>query len=296
MPLSIFKRAILSLRYRGLLNWMPDKAYLKLMFRVRTGKKLNLKNPTTFNEKLQWIKLYDRNPEYCNMVDKHEVKKYVAEIIGRQYIIPTLGVWNKFDDIDFDLLPNQFVLKCTHDSGGLVICRDKSKLDLEAACAKIKKSLATNYYLHGREWPYKSLNPRIIAEKYMVDDSGTELRDYKVMCFNGKPRLIQYHMGRYKYHTQDFYDTEWNKLEISQGCPLSEEELDKPIFLEEMLELSEKLSVGIPHVRIDWYYVQGQLYFGEITFFDASGFDEFEPEKWNKIIGGWCTLPQKIKR
>ena len=280
----------IKLWQRGLLNWLPDKSFLKLMYHIRTDKKLNLKQPKTYNEKLQWLKLYDRKTEYTNMVDKYEVKKYVADIIGEEHIISTLGIWDKFDDIKFDSLPEQFVLKCTHDSGGLVICRDKQKLDLDLTREKIEKSLRTNYYKHGREWPYKNVKPRIIAEKYMVDESGTELKDYKVMCFNGEPKLIQIHKGRFVDHTQDFYDINWNFINVSQGCKNSTELMPKPAFLDEMLSLSKELSAGIPHVRVDWYYVNGQLYFGELTFFDASGFDDFEPDEYNEILGSWITL------
>lgn len=277
----------------GVHNRLSDEVYLKRMYKAIIGKDLDLENPKTYNEKLQWLKLYDRKPVYTTMVDKYEVKPYVADRIGESYVIPTLGIWDSFDEIDFDTLPEQFVLKCTHDSGGLVICQDKSKLDIRAARKSIEKSLKNNYYLHGREWPYKDVKPRILAEKYMVDDSGTELRDYKVVCFGGEPKLIQYHQGRYHKHTQDIYDTAWNKLDVIQGTPSSEKELAQPMFLDEMLELSHKLSAGIPQVRVDWYFVQGQLYFGELTFFDASGFGEFEPEEWNEIIGSWITLPEK---
>ena len=274
---------------------VSDKTCVKWRYRASLGKSLDLENPKTFNEKLQWIKLYDHKPIYTTMVDKYAVKGYVADRIGQQHIIPTLGVWDRFEDIDFTTLPEQFVLKCTHDSGGLVICKDKSKLDMQTARKKIKKSLATNYYYVAREWPYKNVKPRIIAEKYMVDDSGTELRDYKVMCFGGEPKIIQYHMGRFGCHTQDLYDASWNKLDVIQGMPMSDVVLEKPVFLEEMLELSAKLSAGIPHIRVDWYYVQDQLYFGELTFFDGSGFYDFEPEEWNAIAGSWIQLPPVTK-
>ena len=181
---------ISSLNRRNLLNWMPDKMYIEMLYKVRMGRKLNLDNPQTFNEKLQWLKLYDRKPEYTTMVDKAAVKDYVADKIGSEYIIPTLGVWEHFDDIDFDQLPNQFVLKCNHDSGGLVICKDKASLDMEAAREKIESSLKRNFYYHSREWPYKNVKPCIIAEKYMVDESGTELKDYKFYCFGGDRKSV----------------------------------------------------------------------------------------------------------
>lgn len=271
-------------------NAIPDYFFLKYLFKKNTGKTLNLKSPRTFNEKLQWLKLYDRNPLYTILVDKCAVKQYVLDKIGGQYIIPTIGVWKAFEDIDFDKLPCQFVLKCTHDSGGIVICKDKSLLNIDDARNKIAESLKQNFYYAFREWPYKNVPPRIIAEKYMEDESG-ELRDYKVMCFDGIPKLIEYHQGRFNSHTQDFYDENWNLLPMSQGTPLSGTKIGKPLFFEQMMKLSAILSGGIPHVRVDWYCVHNQLYFGEMTFYDASGFEEFEPEEYNRILGDWIKLP-----
>ena len=283
----------LTLDYHGLFRAMSDERNIRIKYRLRTGRKLNLDNPVRFNEKLQWIKLYDRRPEYSVMADKYLVRNYIMEKLGEKYLIPFLGVWNKAEEIDFDQLPEQFVLKCNHDSGSVVICRDRSCFDKQAAMKKLNKGLKRNGFWYGREWPYKNIQPRIIAEKCMTDESGTELKDYKVMCFDGKAKLIQIHRGRYKAHTQDFYDTDWNHLDVFQGCDQSDTLMEKPAFLQDMLELSEKLAEGIPHVRVDWYYVEGQLYFGELTFFDASGFDEFEPDHYNELLGSWITLPQK---
>lgn len=286
-PYKIF----VYLGYKGMLNWMSDKTYLKLLYRGIVGKKLNLKNPETFNEKLQWLKLNNRQPEHTMMVDKYAVRKYIAEKLGEEYLIPLIGVWDSPDEIDFDALPNQFVLKCNHNSGtGMCICKDKSKLDIEAVKNGLRKGLKEDYYATSREWPYKDVKRKIIAEKYMVDESGVELKDYKVLCFDGEPKYIQMHSGRAEIHMQDYYDTEWNKLDILQGYPMSDKALDKPKFLEEMLELSRTLSKGIPHVRVDWYYVENQLYFGELTFFDGSGFFEFEPEELNLKIGAMISL------
>lgn len=269
---------------------VPDRLHIRILYRARMKKRLNLKHPQTFNEKLQWLKLYDRNPKYTSLVDKYEVKKYVASRIGEEYIIPTLGVWEKFEDIDFDVLPNQFVLKCTHDSGGLIICKDKTSLDLAAAKKKINKCLKKNYYWHGREWPYKNVKPQIIAEKYMEDESGYELKDYKVMCFGGEAKLIEVHMGRFGSHTQDFYDREWNKLDFLQGTPNSDNFIEKPDCLDKILELSEEFSKELSHVRIDWYLVNKKIYFGEITFFDGSGFEPFTPDEWDYKLGEWIKL------
>lgn len=289
--MSIIKRLIFRLERKGYFDRWSDERYLRLMYRMYLGKRLNLKNPRTFNEKLQWIKLYDRRPEYTMMVDKYAVREHVAKVLGEAYLIPLLGVWDDPEEIDFDTLPTQFVLKCNHNSGtGMCICKNKAKLDIEKVKAELRKGLAQNYYLSGREWPYKNIKRRIIAEKFMVDDSGG-LQDYKVLCFNGEPKLIQIHKGRFQNHTQDFYDTQWKRHEIYQGVPMSKTDMDKPAFLEQMLEVSKTLSAGIPHVRVDWYYVDGQLYFGELTFFDASGFYAFEPEFWDQQLGDWIQLP-----
>lgn len=273
----------------------PDKLYLKIKFRLTMKKKLNLKNPQTFNEKLQWLKLYDRNPEYTKMVDKYEVRKYIAEKIGEEYLIPLLGVWDSFDELNFDALPDQFVLKCTHDSGGLVICKDKSQLNIDDARKKINKCLKRNYYWQNREWPYKNVKPRIIAEKFMVDSiQGDGLADYKVLCFNGAAKLIEFHLDRYgERHTQDIYDINWNKTTISQDGYISDKIIEKPLQLDTVIELSQILAKGICHVRVDWYIIEEKVYFGEITFFDASGFSPFDDEKDDLYIGRLIDLEQK---
>lgn len=278
----------------GLFKDMNDEEYLKKLFKCHMKRELNLDNPQTFNEKLQWLKLYDRKPEYTTMVDKYAVKRYVADIIGEEYIIPTLGVWNHFDEIDFDKLPNQFVLKCTHDSGGIVICTDKSNLDLKAAKKKIEKCLRRNYYWSSREWPYKNVKPRIIAEKYMSDEGKEELSDYKVLCFNGEPKIVEVHKGRFNgQHTQDCYDEFWNKTDIEQhDLPKSNDIMPKPAFLEEMLHLSKLLSKDLIHVRVDWYFTNNRLYFGELTFFDGSGYNLFCGNA-DELLGSWIKLPIK---
>ena len=283
-----------ALAHRKLIPWDTDERYLKHLFKVRMGKKLDLKNPQTYNEKLQWLKLYDRKPEYTTMVDKYEVKKYVADKIGDEYIIPTLGVWDNFDDIDFEKLPNQFVLKCTHDSGGLVICKDKSKLDINAAKNKINKSLKQNYYYSGREWPYKNVKPRIIAEKYMVDEETNDLRDYKFFCFDGKAKMMYMASNRFnndKETTMDYFDEDFNWLDINWGTKKSDIKPSKPNNFEEMISIAERLSKDIPEVRIDLYYCNKQIYFGEITFFDGSGFNTIKPIEWDYKLGSYIKLP-----
>lgn len=271
---------------------IPDRIYLKIMFRKKMHKKLNLKNPQTFNEKLQWLKLYDRNPDYTKMVDKFEVKKYVSDLIGEEYIIPTIGIYNKFEDIDFNVLPQQFVIKCTHDSGGIVICRDKDVLDIANAKEKIESSLKENYYYYGREWPYKNVKPRIIIEKYMEDYKTKELIDYKIMCFNEKPQILFTCTERFSNDglKVTFFDSKWNRLPFERKYKKSKKNIDKPINFDKMIELSEKISKDIPFFRIDWYEINGVLYFGEITFYPGSGYEIFYPEKWDYILGEYINL------
>lgn len=272
----------------------PDKLYLKMLFRLRMGYKLNLDNPQTFSEKLQWLKLYNRKPEHTRMVDKYEAKRYVADIIGEEYIIPTFGVWDSVDDIDFDALPNQFVLKCTHDSGGIVICKDKSSLDIKSAKQTLHKGLKRNFYSRNREWPYKNVTPRIIAEKYMVDESGYELKDYKFFCFDGEPKamFIATDRGVEGVETKfDFFDMDFNHLPFTNGHPNATKPISKPIGFEEMKRLAGILSQGHPHVRIDFYDIYGKIYFGEITFFHWSGTKPFNPINWDYKFGDWIKLP-----
>lgn len=281
---------------RGLLNFMSDSRFLQYKYRVVFGKELNLDNPQTFNEKIQWLKIHNRKPEYTTMVDKYEVKKYVSQIIGDQYVIPTLGVWDKFEDIDFQSLPNQFVLKCTHDSGGIVICRDKEQLDYDEARKKITKSLNSNYYWFGREWPYKNVVPRIIAEPFLSDDSGNDLRDYKFFCFNGKVVYCQVISNRRTKESMDFFDIDWNHQNIARldllgrPFPYSEETIPCPVCYDEMQYLAEKLAGVNPFMRIDFYVIQDRPFLGEITFYPASGFGKFVPEKWDKILGDMIDL------
>lgn len=274
-------------------KFIPDKLYLKILYRLHMGKNLDLNNPTTFNEKLQWLKLYDRKPIYTTMVDKFEVKEYVTNIIGEGYVAKLYGVWDSLAEIDWNSLPSKFVLKTTHDGGGgsVVLCNNKDLLNYDDAIKKIRKSMKHEIYSRFREWPYKNVPHRIIAEELLEDKTeGKDLIDYKVMCFSGIPKLIQVHKGRFENHTQDFYDINWRLLPYSQGTPSSFVPMDKPAQLEEMLELSKKLSSGIPFLRVDWYIVSGKLYFGELTFFDASGFDDFDQVELNKIIGNWIKL------
>lgn len=272
-----------------------DKQYLQMMYWLHLGRKLNLKNPKTFNEKLQWLKLYNHKPEYTIMVDKVKAKEYVAKLIGEGHIIPTLGVWDDPDDIDFDALPDQFVLKCNHNSGtGMCICRDKSKLDIEKVKAELRKGLKENYFMRWREWPYKNVPRKILAEKFMVDESGTELKDYKIFCFNGEPRYCQVISDRNTDEKIDFYDMHWKRLVglvgLNDKVHNSEYAIPCPESFENMKQMASLLAKSIPFSRIDFYEINHQAYFGEITFFPATGFGNFNPREWNVKMGDMITL------
>ncbi len=271
---------------------LPDKVYLKLLFKLKMGYTLNLEHPQTFNEKLQWMKLYDRNPIYTMMVDKYEVKKYVSAIIGEKYVIPTIGIWDSVEGIDFNSLPDQFVLKTTHGGGscGVVICKDKTRFNVDECKEKLAKAMKQNIFQHHREWPYKNVPPRIIAEEYITDGSG-ELNDYKYYCFNGEPKMFFIASDRDTEVHFDYFDMDFNHLPFEQGGPNAPRELQRPQSMEEMKNIAAKLSQNIPHVRVDLYNVDGRIYFGELTFFDSSGFAFFNPQEWDYILGSWMNLP-----
>lgn len=286
----------------GVLKILSDRAFLKYAYRAHFGKKLNLKNPVTFNEKLNWLKLYNRNPEYRKLVDKYEVKNYIAEKIGEEYVIPTIGVWDKVSDIDFDALPDSFVLKCTHDSGSAVICKGKSSFDFEKAKKKLNKKIRKNFYWYGREWPYKDLKPRIIAEEYITDRTdgteraeGDDLHDYKLFCFNGECKFFKIDFDRFTHHRANYYDKNKQLMPMYGGTFLPDHSRDIyiPSSMDKMIELAERLSTGFPHVRVDFYDVGDKIYFGELTFFHCSGLEPFYPEEWDKTLGDWLILPEK---
>lgn len=273
-------------------KYMPDTFFLKRLFQQCMGYPLNLHNPATFNEKLNWLKLYNRNPLYTKLVDKYAVKQWVAGKIGEQHIIPTIGVWNKFDKIKFNQLPNQFVLKSTHDSAGIAICKDFKQFDINAAREKITNSLKRNYYHLCREWPYKNVIPQIIAEKYMEDENN-ELKDYKFFCFNGVVKFVQIDSNRFSDHHRTFYDCNWNLLPYKLTYPVQSQPIEKPINYEQMLDFAKTLSKGFPFVRVDMYNIKGQIFFGEMTFFPGAGFENFEPDELNYQIGEWLKLPKR---
>lgn len=299
----------------------PDKLYLKLLYRISTGRKLDLKKPQTYNEKLQWLKLYNRRKEYSKYVDKYEVKKYIANVLGEEYVIPNIGVWDNFDEIDFTKLPEKFVLKCTHDSGGLIVCRDKNSLDISKAKEKIDKAMSRNYYTRSKEYPYKHVMPRIIAEEYMEDVSYSMdiheptnktcdvaylqnkhgLLDYKFMCFDGVVKALFLDIGvigNSEGHSDEYYrsifDRDFNVMPFKETRDHYPIPINRPHFFEEMVKIAEILSQGFPHIRVDLYYINGQIKVGELTFFHGSGLsNHFIPEEWNYKFGEWIKLPQK---
>ncbi len=296
---TIFSRLILktTMACPRLFN---DRAYLKILFRCIMEKPLDLDTPLTFNEKLQWLKLYNRDPEYKNLVDKYEVRKYVSERIGEEYLIPLIGVYDGFDEIDIESLPNEFVIKCTHDSGSVVIVKDKSQADWKAIKKKICKALKKNQYLKCREWVYKGLKPRIIIEQRIKEDSNGKLKDYKFFCFDGEPQFSFVATDRdlgNKGLKFDYFDADFKLLPVRQvSHPSSGIQQDKPINYDMMLDISRKLSKGFPHVRIDLYNLGGRIYFGEYTFYHHGGLVKFVPEEYDRIFGDMLPLPKIDKR
>lgn len=274
-------------------TFVSSRLYLKITYKAYVGKSLNLENPKTFNEKIQWLKLNDQNPDYVNLSDKHLVRDFVEKTIGSQYLIPQLGVWKKFEDIDFDKLPNQFVLKCNHDSGSVVICKDKSTLDKKKIKKFLNKRLAQNYYWSGREDNYRNIRPRIIAEMLLKSEC-EDILDYKIFCFDGKPRFVQVDVGRFSNHCRNFYDLNWDFIDVQYGCKNDKKRGSaKPLNFSEMLTLAEKLSKNIPHVRVDFYEVGGKIYFGEMTFHHGSGLMKICPDMYDYLWGDFLKLPQR---
>ncbi len=276
---------------------MSDRKYLERKFEAYMGYKPNLDAPQTFNEKLQWLKLYDRKPLYTRLVDKYRVREYVKEKIGEQYLIPLLGVWDSPEEIDFDALPERFVLKCNHSSGAnaLHICKDKSTLDVEAVKAKLAKGMKRDFFLFGREWPYKNVPRKIIAEQFVEDSTSGELRDYKIMCFGSDAKCSFVCSDRFTkrgLHVT-FFDRDWKIMPFERGFPSRRAGFKKPQNYNEMLRLAEILSENIPFVRVDFYEVDGKVYFGELTFFPGNGMEKFSPEEWDYTLGSWIQLPEK---
>lgn len=295
--MNIFQKQKLALYIatRKIARFIPDRIFLKILYFGRLGKKLDFSHVKTFNEKLQWLKVYDRRTEYTMMVDKFLVRDYIAKTVGSQYLIPLLGVWDDADDINFGQLPSQYVLKCNHNSGlGMYICSDSSKVDVEEIRLSLTKGLQQNYYLTGREWPYKDVPRKIIAEKYMTDDTGIELKDYKINCFNGVPKFIQVMSGRNKdNYSVDHFDVDWQPMDIPRkDKQKSSQPISKPKQLQEMLDLAAVLSKDLPFARIDFYIAEERVYFGEITFFPVSGFVPFSNHQIDMQLGQLIQLPK----
>lgn len=278
---------------KKLLQLLPDKPYLKIKYYLCCREHLSFKKPKTFNEKLQWLKIYDRNPAYISLVDKYEVKKVVGKKIGFEHIIETYGVWDSFNEIDFDALPDRFVLKCTHDSGSVTICKDKTTFNKEEAGSKLDRALKNDVFRSGREWPYKNVRPRILAEAYMEDSRLGELRDYKFFTFNGVPKYVHIVSNRQNPNEEtygDFFDMDYQHVELTIGHNNAPTPPDKPVNFEKMIEFAKILSQGTKQLRVDFYEVEGKLYFGELTFFHDSGFGDILPESWNRKLGDLIDL------
>jgi hypothetical protein len=282
---NIIKNRELRLKLINLLRFIPDEPYLKMVFWIKTGKKLNLKNPKTFCDKLNWLKLHDFKPEFTRLADKIAVRDHIKELLGEDICLPLLGVWEHYDDIDFDTLPDKFVMKCNHDSGSVKIIRDKSSMDHAALREFFEGRLKLNPFVLGREYPYKDIKPRILVEKFMTSNTGRDIRDYKFLCFDGIPRYMFVISDRSTDCRSDFYDMDFNRLPIVDTYPMSDEPMEKPVFFDEMVELVTKLAQGLRTVRIDLYEIDGKIYFGEYTFYDGGGFWPKEPEEWEYRMG-----------
>lgn len=279
--------------FRKLSRLIPDRIYLQIVYFRHFKKFIDFDNPKTFNEKIQWLKLNYRKEEYTNLVDKYRVKQYITKLIGEEYVIPTLGVWKNVDDIDFKSLPEKFVLKCNNDSGGIVICKNKKDFDEVKAKSFLKERLKNNGYWYGREWPYKNVKPCIIAEKYMEDSISKDIKDYKFFCFNGSMEFFDIDIDRFIEHRSNYYDRNGNFLPFGKTyCPPDyTKKIEMPKNLDKMIELAETISHNTVLSRIDFYEIDGQVYFGEITFYPGSGFSPFTDEKWDYKLGDMIDLP-----
>lgn len=296
---KFIKSKELRFRILNLFSFIPDKFWLKILFRIKNGYWMNFKNPVTFSEKIQWLKVYGYRSEYCLMVDKYAVKDYVSKKIGSKYIIPTLGVWNKPENIEWDILPNKFVLKTTHGGGGcgVVICKDKSTFDIANAIKRLNLSMRINGGNSYREHPYSGVKKRVIAELLLEDNNKNDIWDYKFYCFNGEPKFCQVIRNRNTIETIDFYDMEWIHQEFVGLNPIASNGLNPvpcPYNLYDMKRICRELANGIPFVRIDLYEINKEIFFGEITFYPASGFGRFSPEKWNTKLGEMIDINPKI--
>lgn len=287
-------KVIQPLGSRGFFKWLPDKIYLKLIYRAKFSKKLNLNNPATFNDKLQWLKLYNRKKEYIKYVDKLAVRSFVSETIGEKYLTNLIKVYNNVDDIKWDELPNKFVIKCTHGSGTNIVCNDKTELNINTAEYRLKNWIKKNWYWFGREWPYKFIKPRIICEEFLSAGDGSPPPDYKFFCFSGEPKLVQVDFERFANHTQNYYDMEWNFIDVQGIYPNNKDvKLQKPERFEEMKNIARRLSKGILHVRVDLYLVNDKVYFGELTLYHLSGLGDFKSKELDRKLGQWLNIPNE---
>jgi len=279
------------------LRYISDEAFLKLSFKAYQGYKLDLNKVETFNEKIQWLKLFDRNNKYTDLTDKYLVRKYVKERIGEQYLIPLLGVWNYVNEINFSKLPNQFVLKCNHDSGSVIICKNKQEFDTQKATKKLKKNLNTQYFWKSREYNYKNIKRKVIAEKYMIDIDGKEINDYKFFCFNGDPKFIQVDFARHTKHIRNYYNIDGTFIPVEYGCQSDRNlMLPKDIKLDEMINIAKKLSKDFIMVRVDLYQIENKIYFGELTFHHGGGFMKVNPFEYDKKWGSYIDIKNVKKR
>lgn len=290
---ALLKRVYSRLIRWGIFNRMPDEKFLRLSYRINLGKKLDLENPRDFNEKLQWLKLHDRRPEYIQYVDKYAVRGFIEQKFGTDILFPIYGVWDSVEDIDVDSLPEKFVLKCTHDSGSVCICEDKGNFDFSLAKRKLKKCLKHSMFYWGREWPYKGVKPRIIAEKFMRDNSGAkELTDYKLMCFNGRVRCVFTGTGRFSKDGLKitFFDREWKRMPFERHYPAEPKPIPKPASYEKMVKIAEEIARGYPFMRVDFYEIDELPYFGEITLYPGNGMEAFTPDSWDRIFGDMIEI------
>ena len=292
-----FYERILNYIFNHYGKYLSDKTLVSIRYRIIFHKPLRIRKPETFYEKIQWLKLHDHNPEYHIMADKYAARKFVEEKIGSRYLIPLLGVWEKAEEIDFSMLPSQFVLKCTHDSQSIVICHDKNTLDVEKVRARLDAALKTDYFSLGREWAYQGIKPLITAEKLLTDESGKDLKDYKVFCFNGVPRFIQIDYDRFVDHKRRFYTTDWEKMDVKISYEDDQNMImEKPVLLQELLDISGKLAEGTPFLRVDCYIAEGRIYFGELTFYPGCGFEPISPYSYDEEWGRWLMLPELEKK
>ncbi|MBE5767445.1 MAG: glycosyl transferase [Clostridiales bacterium] len=281
--------AFFALSRRGAFRWMGDRAFLRLQYFLKRGKILHLNPPKTYGEKLQWLKLHDRNPEYCTMVDKIAARDFVAARVGEKYLIPEIARYDRVEDINWEKLPNRFVMKCAHGSSANILCRDKDLLDIEDAKQKLNGWMQRNWFWVSREWPYKDIPARILVETFLPSEEDVP-RDYKILCFDGEPKYIIVDFDRFTNHTRNYYDTDWNRLDMTNRHPNYLGPVERPHELDEMLDVARKLSQGVRHLRVDLYAVSGKVYFGELTFYHGYGMEEYSPESFEYEMGSLIRL------